>query len=132
MLGVSIRASFPAVAATTSSHYVSVNIDASQMARVPYSDTRLRTLASNLGGRGYLRVGGTDADATYYDMTGSPTAQVLPPGYKYTFTAANMDDLCTFSQATGMQVVFGLNAGKGTCANGQQPVGDGAAQGMRV
>ena len=70
-----------------------------------------------------LRVGGTDADRLFYDMSNpSISLQEAPPpppaGYKYTLTQSSVKELFNFSNATGVSVVFGLNGGPGPRSNG--------------
>jgi hypothetical protein len=79
----------------------------------PYDFTRpkLRALAQALA-PAYLRIGGTAADDAYYDMSEAPVA-AAPAPYDYVLTRGEWDAVNAFAAATGMRVVFTINAGPG-------------------
>lgn len=84
-----------------------------QLPGPPYDFTRpkLRTLASALA-PAYLRIGGTTADDVYYDMSDSPVT-TPPAPYEYVLTRAQWDAVNAFATATGMRVLFTIDAGPG-------------------
>lgn len=59
----------------------------------------------------FLRIGGSEADAVYYDFGDAPDP--LPEGYDHVFTQAQFDGLNAFAQALDLDVMFNLNAGPG-------------------
>jgi heparanase 1 len=71
---------------------------------------RLRRLAQNLA-PAYLRIGGTAADETYYQMASSCSTPPAP--YHYTLTREGWDAVNRFAQEAGLGLVFTLNAGRG-------------------
>jgi heparanase 1 len=71
---------------------------------------KLRQLAQNLA-PAYLRIGGTAADETYYQMGRIRSAPPVP--YHYTLTCEQWDAVNLFAQEAGLEVVFTLNAGRG-------------------
>jgi hypothetical protein len=79
----------------------------------PYDFTRpaLRTLAKALA-PAYLRIGGTTADDVYYDMSDTPVTRA-PGAYQYVMTRAQWDAANAFATATGMRVMFTIDAGPG-------------------
>jgi heparanase 1 len=79
----------------------------------PYDFTRprLRALAQALA-PAYLRIGGTAADDTYYDLSDAPVASAPSP-YLYVLTHAEWDAVNHFAGAVGMRVLFTINAGPG-------------------
>jgi heparanase 1 len=79
----------------------------------PYDFTRpkLRALAAALA-PAYLRIGGTTADDVFYDLSDSPVG-TPPPPYQYVLTRAQWDAVNAFATATGMRVIFTIDAGPG-------------------
>lgn len=74
---------------------------------------RLRALAAELA-PAFLRIGGSDADRVFYDMTDAPVAEEdLPEGFEFVLTAAQVDGVFEFAQALGFGVMFTLSAGPG-------------------
>jgi heparanase 1 len=87
--------------------------ETNQLPGPPYDFTRpkLRRLAAALS-PAYLRIGGTTADKVYYDMSDTPVASAPQP-YLYVMTRAQWDAVNDFATATGMRVLFTINAGPG-------------------
>ncbi len=79
----------------------------------PYDFTRprLRRLARELA-PAYLRLGGTEADVIFYDMSGTPVT-TPPPHDSYVMTHTIWDSANQFAIASGFDVLFTLNAGPG-------------------
>jgi len=79
----------------------------------PYDFSRpvLRALAKALS-PAYLRIGGTTADDVYYDLGDTPVA-TPPAPYQYVMTRVQWDAVNAFAEATGMRVMFTIDAGKG-------------------
>jgi len=117
------------VVAHTSPRYVSFAVDLDQVtggmfwsqapnavgnapvAPYDFSRPRLRQLARALG-PAYLRISGTAANKTYYDLSATPPA--TPPGsYQRILTKAEWDAVNAFARALQLQVVLGVNAGPG-------------------
>jgi heparanase 1 len=76
----------------------------------PYDFNRpaLRPLVAALA-PAMLRIGGTDADHLWYDLSGG---QVAPPeGFRGVIDAPTWDALTTFARDTGIELFFTLNAG---------------------
>ncbi len=123
--------SMEASVATIDDRYLTVAVDAAQVVGAPfwvpldagvetyqapgppYDFTRpkLRALATALS-PAYLRIGGTTADDVYYDMSDSPAA-TPPAPYQYVMTRAQWDAVNSFATATGMRVMFTIDAGPG-------------------
>jgi heparanase 1 len=81
-----------------------------------FTRPRLRGLAGELA-PAYLRIGGTDADKTHYDLSATPNT-TPPPGYTWVMTAAEWDGAVEFARALDFQIVFTLNAGQGPRVGG--------------
>lgn len=61
-----------------------------------------------------IRVGGTNADATYYDLSGSKTRKPSSQaGYSFTLHETALRDIFDFVSSIQAPVVFGINAGPG-------------------
>ena len=82
-----------------------------------FARPRLRRLAAELA-PAFLRIGGTDADRIYYDMTGSEGVPA-PAGYEYVLTRALWDGVNDFAATLGLDVFFTLNAGPGPRGSGR-------------
>jgi Glycosyl hydrolase family 79, N-terminal domain len=124
---VSVSAS--RVLARTSPRYVSFAVDLDQVvggsfwSQAPnahgnapvgvydFNRPRLRPLARALG-PAYLRISGTAANKTYYDLSPNP-ATTPPSGYEEVLTKAEWDAVNAFARGIGLQVVLGVNAGPG-------------------
>ena len=76
-----------------------------------FSHDKLRKLTRALA-PAYLRIGGTDADKLYYDLSRTPVANP-PAGYDYVMTADQWDRVNSFAHDLGLSVLFTLNAGPG-------------------
>ncbi|MCA9670277.1 MAG: hypothetical protein KC503_32000 [Myxococcales bacterium] len=76
-----------------------------------FARPRLRALAKALA-PALLRVGGTDADHTYYDLDGT-TGGKAPAGFEWVLTKAQWDGVADFARALDYRILFTLNAGKG-------------------
>jgi hypothetical protein len=119
-----------APAATVSDRFLSLAVDVAQVVGgtfwnpgvvsgattttvPPYDFTRarLRALVQPLG-HAYLRVGGTDADRTYYALSDPPPA-MPPANYRWILTRAEWDRMSDFAAALDLPIVFTLNAGSG-------------------
>ena len=79
----------------------------------PYDFGRpvLRKLASALA-PSILRVGGTEADKVFYDMSASPVTKAPAP-YLDVMTHAQWDAIDDFARTLGFQVMFTIDAGPG-------------------
>jgi heparanase 1 len=89
--------------------------------RVPeydFSRPRLRALAAELA-PAYLRIGGTDADRVFYDMSAEPVAET-PEGFDFVLTAAQLDGIFDFAEALDYGVSFTLSS-----ATRESPQNDG-------
>lgn len=129
---VELRVDTRAPVAEVSPRFLSVAVDVAQVvggtfwdpeggqgttgaARVPaydFSRPRLRLLAGELA-PAYLRIGGSDADLTWYDMGDEP-AQEAPTGDAWVLTREQWDGVHSFAQALDYEVLFTLNAGPGS------------------
>jgi heparanase 1 len=119
--------------ATLSDEYLSFAIDTSQVVggkwwnpeaaaaemgsgstHVPvldFNQPQLNLLASALAPT-YLRIGGSEADKTFYDMdSDAPVAETIPPGYESVMTRPQWDAVNAFAQRNDLGLVFTLNAG---------------------
>ena len=99
------------VASSVSIRFVSFTYDDSRFKlsntkkAFPFLDERTQNLARALGSNVYLRVGGTHEDfLRYFDPDIDP---------KDNLTIQELDDICSFANATGWKIVFGLNANIG-------------------
>ena len=72
---------------------------------------RLRALAKELA-PAYLRVGGTEADRTFYDLGATPVTDP-PEGYEWVLTAAMWQGMVDFARDLDYRLMFTLNAGIG-------------------
>ncbi len=63
-----------------------------------------------------LRVGGTQGDAIFYDMSTNPVT-VPPPGFGLVLTQTIWNAVNVFAEQTGFNIVFGINAGAGPRGN---------------
>jgi heparanase 1 len=63
----------------------------------------------------YLRLGGSEADKVYYDLSASAEDRPawIPPGYASVLTRAQWDAANAFAMRNGLQIIFTLNAGPG-------------------
>ncbi len=128
---VALTVDTASAAATVDAHFLSIAVDTAQVVgglfwdprgsgsmagnvKVPpydFSRARLRKLASALAPF-TLRIGGTAADETFYDLSDSPRAKA-PAHYKYVLTRKQWDGVGDFAAALGLRLMFTLNAGPG-------------------
>ena len=90
------------------------NPDGEGTAPVPpydFDNAKLRRMAQELA-PAYLRLGGTDADLTYYDLSDSPVTEA-PPGFSWVLDRQQWDSANAFAADLGLDVLFTLNAGPG-------------------
>ncbi|MEQ9497507.1 MAG: hypothetical protein RIT81_11625 [Deltaproteobacteria bacterium] len=71
---------------------------------------RLQRLTAALS-PAYLRIGGSEADRVYYDLTETATAP--PAGYEELFTKSHVDAVGAFATRHDLDILFTLNAGPG-------------------
>jgi heparanase 1 len=76
-----------------------------------FARPRLRRLAAALA-PAYLRIGGTEADVAYYDMSAGESHSAPSP-YQLVLTRARWDAVNEFARAAGYDVLFTVNAGPG-------------------
>jgi heparanase 1 len=79
----------------------------------PYDFTRqkLRNLTAELA-PAYLRIGGSEADIIYYDMTETPVSEAPDP-YLFVLDRTLWDEVCNFAVDLELEILFTLNAGPG-------------------
>ena len=79
----------------------------------PYDFTRprLRRLARELA-PALIRIGGTEADKIFYDLSGSDEPEVPEP-YAFAMTRDQWDEMADFADEVGYEILFTLNAGPG-------------------
>lgn len=128
-LDLSVRHIVPAT-------FASFTVDAGQLFEgvfwnnsheINFSDPTLHTLTSALA-PSLLRVGGTDADRIFYNMSdpSNVTSWAPPPGYVHTLPRGRAKALLQFTHSTGNKLVFGLNgvgprvSGKWTSENAEE------------
>ena len=84
-------------------------LSTSPVSRFSFTRPRLRRLAGALG-PAYLRIGGTDADRTVYDLGDAPGSQA--PGKAHgVLTRAIWDEVNGFARELDLRLLFTLNAG---------------------
>jgi heparanase 1 len=76
-----------------------------------FTRPRLLNLVRPLG-HAYLRVGGTDADRTFYALDDAAPS-MPPPNYEWILTHGEWDALAAFARANDFQLLFTLNFGAG-------------------
>ncbi len=100
--------------AETSDRFLSFAIDVSALVReTPYdfSRVRLRNMTAALA-PAHLRIGGTQADDLYYDLSDTPV-DAPPAPYEGLLTRERWDAACGFAADLGLDLIFTLNAGAG-------------------
>jgi heparanase 1 len=114
--------------ATIDERYLTVAVDSAQVVGAKFWDPnggfkqvpvgkydftrpRLRRLAAELA-PAYLRIGGSEADKVYYDMSDAPPA-TPPAPYVDILDRATWDGVHDFARTLDFQVLFTLNAGPG-------------------
>ena len=110
---------------------------------IPFTDARLRQYARNLA-PAYVRFGGSLQDRTVSVFAGVPQPAAAPPSMLVlALNESVFDGLVNFADATGLDLVYGLNAavGRQTAAGGSAswdaenalaPVVRAAARGFRI
>jgi hypothetical protein len=83
-------------------------LDTHPVGSYDFARPRLRHLAAALA-PAYLRIGGTDADRTVYDMGDAPAAP--SGGARWVLTRRRWDEVNAFARAVDLRVAFTLNAG---------------------
>jgi Glycosyl hydrolase family 79, N-terminal domain len=79
----------------------------------PYDFARPRLMALTRAlAPAYLRISGTAADGTYYDLSRAPT-HTPPPRYSRILTRAEWDAVNRFALALNLQIFLGVDAGPG-------------------
>ncbi|MGE0551105.1 MAG: hypothetical protein AB7R00_28855 [Kofleriaceae bacterium] len=141
---VAVTVDVSASAARVSDRFVGVAIDTAQVVggefwdpantdpsapNVPvppydFSRPRLRELARALA-PAVLRIGGTDADLTYYDLSDTPVTTPVAPD-KWVLTRAQWDAVREFAALIGSPILFTLNAGPARRTESGSWVGDNA------
>jgi heparanase 1 len=90
---------------------VEVGVGQTVVAPFDFSRPRLRRMARELA-PALLRIGGTEADKVFYDLSEHPAAS-SPPPYELTLTRDLWQGIVDFAVASGFEVMFTLNAGPG-------------------
>lgn len=94
-----------------------------QRTHIPFGDARLRQLARNLA-PAYVRFGGSLQDRVVTAFAGVPTPPPAPAGLQQQLLNETLFDSVTdFADATGLDLVYGLNA-----AVGRQLAGGGRGE----
>ena len=135
------------VVAHTSPRYISFAVDLDQVTggmfwsqtpnargsapvtRYDFRRRRLRLLAQALA-PAYLRISGTAANETYYDMSTKPLTSP-PAAYKRILTKSEWDGVNDFAEVLGLKVVLGINAGTGPRTAAGKWLPDNARQLLR-
>ena len=114
-----------------------------QRTAIPFTDARLRRLARNLA-PAYVRFGGSYQDRAVTTFAGVPPPIAPPPTLlQLSLNESVFDGLVDFASATGLDLVYGLNAAVGRqaadgslapwdAANALAPVARAVARGARV
>ena len=76
-----------------------------------FSNPKIRALAAELA-PAYLRIGGSEADRVYYDLSDDPITEV-PEGYHEVMTREQWDGVGQFAKDLGYEIMFTFNAGPG-------------------
>lgn len=76
-----------------------------------FARPRLRRMAQALA-PAFLRIGGSEADLVYYDLTDNPPEDPPEP-YEFTMTRPMWEAACDFAVELGFDIMFTLNAGPG-------------------
>ncbi|MCB9478146.1 MAG: hypothetical protein H6683_00550 [Deltaproteobacteria bacterium] len=91
---------------------VEVGVGGTRVAPFDFGRERLRNMARALA-PAYLRIGGSEADKLYYDMSDDPVAEPPNEKYEFVFTDNFMAGIDHFAKAVGFDVFFTVNAGAG-------------------
>ena len=147
---VGVEAKTGRAAATVGPRYMSIAVDIDQVvggefwnpdggppAEVelpPYDFDRpalVRLTRALLRGRpAYLRLSGTGANKTYYDLSKHPVTEP-PPGYQRVLTKAQWDGAMKFAERLGMKVWAGINTGPGPRDSAYRWLPDNAREFLR-
>ncbi len=76
-----------------------------------FARPRLRRMAAALA-PAYLRIGGSEADVVYYDLSDRPATEAPDP-YLFVLNRELWDGACDFARELGLEILFTLNAGPG-------------------
>lgn len=121
-----LRVDTATTAAEVAPEFLSFAVDSSQLAGgnwwssegytepvEPYdfARPRLRRMAAALA-PAYLRLGGSEADVIYYDLSADPVSEAPPP-YELVLDRTLLDGACDFARDLGLEIMFTLNAGPG-------------------
>ena len=105
------------LANTVSPTFASITIDSGELylwinGRFAFDTPKMRTAAKALSAtqRTILRIGGTDGDRFYYDMSESPLPSP-PDGFTGLLNTTHIDALLSFCDATDMELIFAINGG---------------------
>ena len=95
----------------TSKRYVSFTIDASQVTdgRYNFSNTQMRYLMKQLS-PAVLRVGGTQADYTYYEV-GDENPCKLPSSDYHCLSMSRLSEMVDMAKDVGAYLIYGLSIG---------------------
>ena len=95
--------------------FIGFGYETSAVAQTNYftaGNATLIRLYRNLGAHGLIRIGGNISDHTRYEADGAPAVHTERD--VTIINRANLNDLAGFVQATGWQVMWGLNLGTGS------------------
>lgn len=91
----------------------------------------LRLTRQMLHGRpAFLRISGTGANKTYYDMSKDPVDEP-PPGYERVLTREQWDGAMRFAERLGLKVWVGINTGPGPRDDRYRWLADNAREFLR-
>jgi hypothetical protein len=136
------------LASTDASRFASFSFDFTalwgvQRAAIPLQHAKLRRLARNLA-PAFVRFGGSLQDRAVSAFAGVPQPPAAPPSMlALALNESVFDGLVDFATATGLDLVYGLNAAVGRqradgssapwdAANALAPVARAVARGMRI
>lgn len=146
--GTTLTVDPASVLARTSDRFASFSFDFTalfgvQRTAIPFTDARLRRLARNLA-PAYVRFGGSYQDRAVTTFAGVPPPIAPPPTLlQLSLNESVFDGLVDFAAATGLDLVYGLNAAVGRqaadgslapwdAANALAPIARAVARGARV
>lgn len=91
----------------------------SEVAPLDFLDNKLIKYTKNLS-PAYLRIGGTEADVIYYDMSHFSNLKKPPKPYEHILLKKQWDNINKFIEKTGLSLFFTVNAGPSSRNNGLQ------------
>lgn len=108
-----IRVNLTNAVAEVDERYLSYTLDTLTVVteRFDFERPRLRNLAAELS-PALLRIGGTQADRVYYDLSDQPVSQAPTP-YADVMDRSIWDPACDFAEALDLELMFTINAGPG-------------------